>query len=88
MSLERNLIGTEVKHAIVNHREGEYVKDDAHTNTIEDFWSLLKWAWYGTHHHYSTGYTPLYVAETRYKYNYCDLEEGAIFWKFLREIFS
>ena len=37
-----HLIGKQMKHAIVNHREGEYVKDDAHTNTIEGFWSLLK----------------------------------------------
>lgn len=81
-----NLVGREMKHAIVNHREGEYVNDDAHTNTIEGFWSLLKRAWYGTHHHYSTGYTPLYVAEACYKYNYRNLE--SIFDKFIGEVFQ
>ena len=81
-----NLIGRQMKHAIVNHREGEYVKDDAHTNTIEGFWSLLKRAWYGTHHHYSTGYTPLYVAEACYKYNYRNHKN--MFEKFVEEVFQ
>ena len=53
-----NLVGRHMKHAIVNHREGQYVEGDAHTNTIEGFWSLLKRAWYGSHHQYSTAYTP------------------------------
>ena len=26
----------------------------------------FKRAWYGQHHHYQTGYTPLYVAEACY----------------------
>ncbi len=73
-------IGREMKHQIVNHQE-QFVDGDVHTNTIEGFWSLLKRAWYGSHHHYQTGYTPLYVAERCYIYNYRNLE--TIFWKFL-----
>ena len=76
-------IGREMKHHIVNHQE-QYVDGDKHTNTIEGFWSLIKRAWYGSHHHYSVGYTPLYVAERCYVYNYRNLEEG-IFWKFIKE---
>ena len=41
-----------------------------------------KMLWYGSHHHYQTGYTPLYVTEQCYKYNYRDAN---IFGKFLRE---
>ena len=55
-------IGREMKHHIVNHAY-EYVDGDVHTNTIEGFWSLLKRAWYGTNHHYSVRWIPLYVAE-------------------------
>lgn len=40
-----------------------------HTNTIESFWSLIKRAWYGSHHHYSRKYMPLYIAEACFKYN-------------------
>ena len=77
-----NAIGREMKHHVVNHQE-QYVDGDKHTNTIESFWSLLKRAWYGQHHHYSTGYTPLYVAERCYVYN--NRHRETIFWKFINE---
>lgn len=76
-----NLIGRELKHTIINHQE-QFVDGDTHTNTIEGFWSLLKRAWYGSHHHYQTAYTPLYVAEGCYKYNYREMD---MFGKFLQE---
>ena len=60
-----------VRHAVINHRRA-YVEGDTHTNTIEGFWSLLKRAWYGQHHHYDRDYTPLYVAEAGWKYNQRD----------------
>ena len=53
---------TQMKHEVINHQE-QYVDGDKHTNTIEGFWSLLKKAYHGSHHWYSVGYTPLYVAE-------------------------
>lgn len=78
-----NLIGRELKHTIINHQE-QFVDGNTHTNTIEGFWSLLKRAWYGSHHHYQTAYTPLYVAEGCYKYNYREVD---MFSKFLKECF-
>ena len=57
-----------INHAVINHSVS-YVNGDTHTNTIEGFWSILKRAWYGSHHHYTKHYTPLYVAETSWKYN-------------------
>ena len=77
-----NAIGREMKHQIVNHQE-QFVDGEVHTNTIEGFWSLLKRAWYGSHHHYTQGFTPLYVAERCYVYNYRNLE--CIFTKFVNE---
>ena len=56
-------------HAVVNHSY-EYANGPVHTNTIEGFWALIKRAWYGSHHHYSRKYMPLYVAEACYKYNH------------------
>ena len=55
-------------HQTISHSE-RYVDGDKHTNTIEGFWSLLKRAWYGTHHHYKEHYTPVYVGEACWKYN-------------------
>ena len=69
-----------MNHTIINHQE-QFVDGDIHTNTIEGFWSLLKRAWYG-HHHYQTAYTPLYVAEGCYKYNYREMD---MFTKFIRD---
>ncbi len=75
-------IGKEMKHHIIDHQT-QFVEGDVHTNTIEGFWSLLKRAWYGSHHHYWTEYTPLYVAEACYKYNYRSID--SIFDKFVNE---
>ena len=66
-----NEIGKEMKHETLNRSE-TWEAGEMHTNTIEGFWSFVKRAWYGSHHHYSTGYTPLYLAEACYKYNYRD----------------
>ena len=54
--------------ATINHSE-RYVDGETHTNTIEGFWSLLKRAWFGSHHHYTENRMPLYVAEACWKYN-------------------
>ena len=61
-------ISSIIEHSVINHSQ-TYVLGDVHTNTIEGFWSLLKRAWYGSHHHWSKENTYLYVAETCYKYN-------------------
>ena len=74
-----NAVGKEMKHAVINHAE-QFVDGDTHTNTIEGFWSILKRAWYGQHHHYQTGYIPLYVAEGHYNYRDIDM-----FGKFIRD---
>ena len=71
-----NALSRDMKHQVINHQE-QYVDGDKHTNTIEGFWSMLKKAYYGTHHHYSTIYTPLYVHERCYVYNnsHCEATE-------------
>ena len=57
-----------MRHVTVDHSK-HYVDGLAHTNTIEGFWSLLKRAWYGTHHHYTDEHSIAYVVESCYKYN-------------------
>lgn len=61
-------VGREMVHSVINHSV-EYANGGTHTNTIEGFWSLLKRAWYGQHHHYSRKYMQLYISEASYKYN-------------------
>lgn len=74
----------EIDHKVINHSE-RFVDGEVHTNTIEGFWSLLKRAWYGSHHHYRTGFMSLYVAEATYKYN--NRKNTLIFDKFMRGCF-
>lgn len=63
-----NAAGKVFQRAVINHSR-EYAVGATHTNTIEGFWSLVKRTWYGTHHHYSKKYMPLFVAESCWKYN-------------------
>lgn len=61
-------VGKTMNHSVIRHKES-YVNGLIHTNTIEGFWSLVKRAWYGQHHHYSKKYIALYISEACFKYN-------------------
>lgn len=61
-------VGRTMDHAVITHAES-YADGLIHTNSIESFWAIIKRAWYGSHHHYSRKYMPLYIAEACYKYN-------------------
>lgn len=63
-----NRVSETMLHAVICHAEA-YADGDTHTNSIEGFWALVKRAWYGSHHHYSRKYMPLYIAEACFKYN-------------------
>ena len=86
MTDESNLYNrVEMEHESVNHQEC-FVDGVIHTNTIEGFWSLLKRAWFCSHHHYQRKYTPLYLAEAAFKYNH--RKNKRIFATFMRGCFS
>ena len=70
-----NRVSRKMAHAVINHSVS-YVDGLIHTNGIEGFWSLVKRAWYGTHHSYSEKYMPLYIAEACWKYNNRGEDEG------------
>lgn len=61
-------MGKVMPHATVNHKVS-YSDGMIHTNSIEGFWSLVKRAYYGSHHHYSVKYMNLYISEACYKFN-------------------
>lgn len=50
-------------HQSVKHSVGEYVREQAHTNGIESFWSMLKRGYYGIYHKMSPKHLNRYVAE-------------------------
>ena len=57
------------RHEMVNHSIGEYVRGDAHTNTIEGYFSILKRGIVGTYHHVSQQHLKRYLAEFDFRYN-------------------
>ncbi len=56
-------------HKRINHLEGEYVNGNIHTNSIENFWSLLKRGVTGIYHSVSEKHTQSYVDEFVFRYN-------------------
>ncbi|MGA8150097.1 MAG: IS1595 family transposase [Terriglobales bacterium] len=57
------------KHYVVNHSALEYVRGNVHTNTVENYWSLLKRGIIGSFHQVSVKHLPLYLNEFSYRYN-------------------
>lgn len=57
------------RHGTVNHGIEEYVRGDAHTNTVEGYFSILKRGITGTYHHVSQQHLKRYLAEFDFRYN-------------------
>ena len=62
------------RHEVINHGIGEYVRGEAHTNTVEGYFSILKRGITGTYHHVSQQHLKRYLAEFDFRYN----ERGAL----------
>ena len=56
-------------HETVRHSVGEYVREMAHTNGVESFWSTLKRAHKGTFHRLSPKHLNRYIQEFAGKHN-------------------
>ena len=56
-------------HETVSHSIGEYVRGDAHTNTVENYFSILKRGITGTYHHVSQQHLRRYLAEFDFRHN-------------------
>jgi len=71
-----NAVGVSYDHEVVTHEQGEYVVGNAHTNTIEGFWSGLKRGIIGIYHHTSKKHLQKYVDGSAFRYNHRKLEES------------
>ena len=56
-------------HKTVIHSIGEYVRGDAHTNTVEGYFSIMKRGIYGVYHHVSQQHLKRYLCEFDFRYN-------------------
>jgi transposase len=59
-------------HETVPHAEKVYVVGNAHTNTIEGFWSQCKNGIRGVYHGVSAKYLQNYLDEYAFRYNHRD----------------
>jgi hypothetical protein len=57
-------------HKTVTHSINEYVRGDAHTNTVEGYFSIFKRGIYGVYHHVSQEHLKRYLCEFDFRYNY------------------
>lgn len=55
-------------HEVINHMD-EWVRGDVHTNTAENFFSILKRGINGVYHHVSEAHLPRYLSEFDFRYN-------------------
>jgi len=65
-----NQVGDEfAEHGVVNHGKGQYRKGDAHTNTLENYYSVFKRGMKGIYQHCSEKHLHRYVAEFDFRHN-------------------
>jgi transposase-like protein len=57
------------RHEMVDHSAKEYVRGDAHSKTVEGYFSILKRGVIGTYHHVSEAHLKRYLAEFDFRYN-------------------
>src|SRR5579871_3686924 len=64
------------KHESVNHEAKEYVRGDAHTNTVESWNSLLKRGIVGVYHHVSEIHLDRYLDEFCFRWDHRNVSDG------------
>ncbi len=62
-------------HKVVNHKSGQYVEGDVHTNTIEGFWAMLKRGIRGVYNVMSPKHIQNYIDEFVFRYNTRNMNE-------------
>ena len=73
-------------HEAVNHSVGEWKRGRAHTNTAENFWSLLNRALNGTYICVAAFHLHRYATEQGFRYNHRDLNDAGRFLAVLRGV--
>jgi len=78
-------LGRDYVHETINHSLKLYVNGDIHTNTIENFWSVLKRGLYGIYHSVSEKHLDRYLNEFASRFNERKESEQVKFEKFLTQ---
>lgn len=57
------------EHLTVGHKVGDWVREQAHTNGLESFWSMMKRGYMGVYHHISPKHLHRYINEFSGRHN-------------------
>lgn len=77
-------MGKDHKHEVIDHSSKVYVRGQVHTNTIENFWSVLKRTLGGTYISVRKRHLHAYVAEQVFRFNHRKQKcEETRFWAVL-----
>lgn len=71
-----NTIDKLYEHLFVRHSDNEFVNSRVYTNTIENFWGLLKRGLLGIYHKTSKKHLQMYIDEFAFRYNTRDCEDS------------
>ncbi len=72
----RVFAGDFADHQTVNHSEREYVRGEAHVNTVENFFSIFKRGLVGVYQHVGKRHLHRYLGEFDFRYNSRDVKDG------------
>jgi transposase-like protein len=75
-------------HDTVDHSHGEYVRGEAHCNTIEGYWSLFKRCYKGTYIHMAPFHIDRYLDEQAFRYNTRKGKDTDRFTQIVSQIFG
>jgi transposase-like protein len=65
-------------HESISHSDGEYVRDDVTTNSIESVWAVMKRGLHGVYHHASPKHLHRYVGEFTFRLNDGDVKRHTL----------
>jgi transposase-like protein len=80
-----NGLASDYVHQVVDHAV-EYVRDQVHTNGLENFWSLFKRALKGTYVSVEPGHLDVYVVEQTFRFNERKDNDGGRFRRVLASV--
>lgn len=69
-------LAIDYRHSQVSHGDGQYVLDEAHTNSIESYWATVKRTIGGTYHKVDQRHLHRYVDECSFRFNHRNISEG------------
>jgi transposase-like protein len=72
-------LGRIYPHESVDHGNGEYVRGDVHTNSVDSFWALFKRGYHGVYHQMSRKHMQKYVDESAFRFNRREKEMKNVF---------